>query len=132
MSKRLRMDSFGSRSSKNRKAASRQRSGVAGGQTRRPHHQGESQRSSAPAASDRLAPSRCAIRLGARRPCGQMRKISAWKFHFAPPSTFTSLDHLVGGSNREKVPFAWHTLESMHAPVLECDAGADDQVLHGA
>jgi hypothetical protein len=42
------------------------------------------------------------------------------------------LDHLVGGSNREKVPFAWHTLESMHAPVLECDAGADDQVLHGA
>ena len=42
------------------------------------------------------------------------------------------LDHLVGGSNREKVPFAWHTLESMHAPVLECDAGANDQVLHGA
>jgi hypothetical protein len=42
------------------------------------------------------------------------------------------LDHLVGGSNREKVPFAWHTLESMHAPVLECDAGTDDQVLHGA
>src|SRR6516165_321791 len=42
------------------------------------------------------------------------------------------LDHLVGGSNCEKVPFAWHTLESMHAPVLECDAGADDQVLHGA
>jgi hypothetical protein len=30
------------------------------------------------------------------------------------------------------VPFAWHTLESMHAPVLECDTGADDQVLHGA
>src|SRR5215510_7526996 len=43
-----------------------------------------------------------------------------------------SFDHLVGGSNREKVPFAWHTLESMHAPVLECDARADDQVLHGA
>src|SRR5213083_1986832 len=43
-----------------------------------------------------------------------------------------SLDHLAGGGNREKVPMPWHALESMHAPVLECDTGADDQVLHGA
>jgi hypothetical protein len=27
---------------------------------------------------------------------GQMQKISAGKFHFEPPSQFTSLDHLVG------------------------------------
>jgi hypothetical protein len=27
---------------------------------------------------------------------GQMQKISAGKFHFEPPSHFTSLDHLVG------------------------------------
>jgi NmrA-like family len=40
--------------------------------------------------------------------------------------------HLVGGSNREKVPFPWHALESVHAPVIECNVGADDQVLHGA
>jgi hypothetical protein len=26
----------------------------------------------------------------------QMQKISAGKFHFEPPSRFTSLDHLVG------------------------------------
>src|SRR5262249_56197012 len=29
-------------------------------------------------------------------PRGQMQKISARKFHFKPPSRFTSLDHLVG------------------------------------
>ena len=27
---------------------------------------------------------------------GQMEKISAGKFHFEPPSRFTSLDHFVG------------------------------------
>jgi hypothetical protein len=27
---------------------------------------------------------------------GQVQKISAGKFHFEPPSRFTSLDHLVG------------------------------------
>jgi hypothetical protein len=26
-----------------------------------------------------------------------MQKLSAGKFHFAPPSCFTSFDHLVGG-----------------------------------
>src|SRR5262249_27728252 len=28
--------------------------------------------------------------------CGQMQKSAAGKFHFEPPSPFTSLDHLVG------------------------------------
>src|SRR5262249_19150453 len=34
-------------------------------------------------------------RQGGSAPC-EMEKISAGKFHFEPPSRFTSLDHLVG------------------------------------
>src|SRR5215475_14835983 len=30
-------------------------------------------------------------------PCCEMQKPTAGKFHFEPPSPFTSLDHLVGG-----------------------------------
>jgi hypothetical protein len=32
---------------------------------------------------------------------GQMQEISAGKFHFEPPSRFTSLDHLVGAQRRD-------------------------------
>src|SRR5262249_49379349 len=31
---------------------------------------------------------------------GEMQKSSAGKFHFEPPSRFTSLDHLVGAQHR--------------------------------
>ena len=34
--------------------------------------------------------------------CGQMQKISAGKFHFAPPSRFTSFDHLVGAGEQRR------------------------------
>jgi putative ABC transport system substrate-binding protein len=43
-----------------------------------------------------------------------------------------SLDHVGSGGDSEKVPFPWHALESVHASVLERDARADHQVLHGA
>ncbi len=35
-------------------------------------------------------------------------------------------DHLLGASNCEKVPLAWHAFESVKTPVFETDAGADD------
>src|SRR5262245_16512122 len=38
----------------------------------------------------------------AAAPRGQMEKISAGKFHFEPPSRFTSLDHLVGATRQRK------------------------------
>jgi hypothetical protein len=44
----------------------------------------------------------CDARHGGQRgsACGQTQKISAGKFHFEPPSCFTSLDHLVGAGEQ--------------------------------
>jgi hypothetical protein len=56
--------------------------------------------SKAPAATDSLRP--CDPRYGVQRgrTRGQMQQCAAGKFHFEPPSRFTSLDHLVGGDEQ--------------------------------
>src|SRR5262249_5927498 len=61
---------------------------------------GQKPPSDAPAATDRLPP--CKARHGRQRGSarGQMQKSSAGKFHFEPPSRFTSLDRLVGAAEQ--------------------------------
>src|SRR5262249_47300901 len=49
--------------------------------------------------------------------CGQMQKLpSVGKFHFEPPSPFTSLDHLVGASEQ-----GWGNVKADRVRGLEID-----------
>src|SRR5262249_14779756 len=51
----------------------------------------------------RESEARCDRKRGSAR--GQMQKISAGKFHFEPPSHFTSLDYLVGAGEQRRRNF---------------------------
>src|SRR5262245_47313105 len=78
-----------------------------GGQTRRPRRQGEGRRSSAPAASDRLAPKRYGDTAGsAAAPAARCRNLRRGSFIFEPPYYyFTSFDHLVGAGEERRGDF---------------------------
>src|SRR5262249_17495332 len=57
----------------------------------------------APAAPDRLAPKRCAIRTAARqRRRRDAEIVCGGEVSFGPPSRFTSFDHLVGGRKQRR------------------------------
>src|SRR5262245_32087144 len=91
-----------------------------GGQTRRPRRQGEGRRSSAPAASDRLAPKRYGDTAGsAAAPAARCRNLRRGSFIFEPPYYyFTSFDHLVGEQQYRCWYFSPHP--GQHASQLSC------------
>src|SRR5262245_7737752 len=60
-------------------------------------------RSGARGARDRLAPMQYAARPGSAR-C-EVQELATGKFHFEPPSCFTSLDHFVSASEQSRRDF---------------------------